>query len=393
MISHFFKIIWNQRRKNTFLILELALSFLVVCGVFTFAFKQIKKLQVEDGFQTENIYVVSLSMQELENDSIVHHRTKERLKAEILALPEVKNASYSSEVTPYGDSRWITGNGDGDENGFAYKTDYILCDENYDEVWQPHFKEGKFFNTEDLIDKYTPIVVSQKFVDQFLKDTTALGFSFQMQDNNVKIVGILDHFKFQGKFEEEIPVALLPLSTQWENLSALTIAIQPGSAKTALKSIYDVVAKVTKNFDFKIKNIDMARRHKSKSGWIPIISLFCISLFLVINIAMGLFGILRYNISRRRPEIGLRKALGASAKYIRLQFMGEMMVITTMALSIGMIFAIQLPLLDVLLTDSMVYGWAILTSLVLIYGIVAICSFFPSHHAAQVEAATALHEE
>src|SRR5690606_6128134 len=132
---------------------------------------------------------------------------------------------------------------------------------------------------------------------------------------------------------------------------------------------------------------------KNRASWVPIIGLFALTGFLLINIAMGLFGILRYNISQRRPEIGLRKAVGASTGHIRHQFVGEMVVLTSLALLVGLVFAIQAIFLGVLTMDAPIYWSALAVALLMIYGIVILCSLIPSTQAAAIEPAVTLHEE
>ena len=49
--------------------------------------------------------------------------------------------------------------------------------------------------------------------------------------------------------------------------------------------------------------------------------------FLLIMVAVGLFGVLWQNISGRTQEIGLRRALGASAASVRSQIIGELVLL------------------------------------------------------------------
>ncbi|WP_236978992.1 ABC transporter permease [Membranihabitans maritimus] len=393
MIKHYLKMIWKRRGKNAFLVAELILSFLVVFGVLAFAMKQFQKLKIPEGFITENIYNIYPSLNVDDLDSLEFKTKREQFKREILALEDIRNATFATEVTPYGNSNWSTGNGDGDENGFKYNTDYILCDQDFTDVWNTPIKEGNFFKEEDLVGKYVPIAVNQLFVDKFLKDTTALGFAFEMNGNDVIISGIFDHFKYQGKFGDETPMALVPISTRWNNVGLLTVATHANANEEIVKKMYDITARITKNFDFWIEKVEVVRKKKNKAAWIPIIGLFSLAGFLLINISMGLFGILRYNISRRKPEIGLRKAMGAHAGHIRSQFVGEMVILTSLAIIIGLIIAIQAPLLDVLQMENLIYWKAIFLTLVIIYGIVIACSIIPSSQAAAIEPAVSLHEE
>lgn len=389
MIRHYLKLIWKRRGKNAFLTAELILAFLVIFGVMAFALKQFDKLRVPEGFRTENVYNIVPSING-DLDSVTLKNMREQFKREILALEDVRNATYSSEVTPYGGSTWSTNGGN---SKFKFQTDYILCDEDYADVWSVKFNEGRFFTEADFSGKFVPVVVNQLFADEFLKDTTALGFTFHMNGMDVVILGIVDHFKYRGMFSEEVPVMMVPIENHWGNLGLLTVVTSPNAEASIVKKMYDITAKVTKNFDFRIDQVEAIREQSSKSTWFPIIGLFALAGFLLINIAMGLFGILRYNISRRKPEIGLRKAMGANAGHIRSQFTGEMMMLTTLALIVGLVFAIQAIFLDVLNMESHIYWSALLIALCIIYGIVFICSLVPSTQAAAIEPAVTLHEE
>ena len=106
-----------------------------------------------------------------------------------------------------------------------------------------------------------------------------------------------------------------------------------------------------------------------------------------------MFGILRYNIARRIPEIGLRKAVGASSGAIRQQFIGEMMVLTFIAFLLAFVFAVQVPFITPLPIDKEAYFTGIGAGALLIFGLVYICTLGPSQQAAATLPAKALHEE
>src|SRR5690606_23122523 len=181
MILHYLKLIWHRRRKNAFLTAELVLAFLVVFGVLAFAIRQFSKLVVPEGFNTENVYNIIPSIAG-DLDSITYKNMREQFKQEILNLPDVRNLTLATEVTPYGESSWSTFTKLG---GSEAMVDYIMCDENFADVWQVKMVSGNFFTEGDLVGKYLPVVVNQLFVDNFLKDTTALGYIFEMMGKEV----------------------------------------------------------------------------------------------------------------------------------------------------------------------------------------------------------------
>jgi putative ABC transport system permease protein len=115
--------------------------------------------------------------------------------------------------------------------------------------------------------------------------------------------------------------------------------------------------------------------------------------FLVINVALGLFGVLWYNINKRRGEIGLRRAVGATGNSVSSQLIAESLILATLSLIIGVFFAVQFPLLNVFDLQAGIYITAMLLAILFIYLLVFLCSLYPGRQAAAIYPAVALHEE
>ena len=122
----------------------------------------------------------------------------------------------------------------------------------------------------------------------------------------------------------------------------------------------------------------------------PIVASGLVCVFLVVNVAPGLFGVLWQTIQQRRAEIGLRRAMGATAGAVSGQILGEILVVTTFGLTLGLLVAAQFSLLGV---PVGVYGMAMLLATGLIYGLTTLCALYPSRLAAGIHPAVALREE
>ena len=148
-----------------------------------------------------------------------------------------------------------------------------------------------------------------------------------------------------------------------------------------------------KNSNVEIQHLSDMRKRKNYFALVPMITLLIVAGFLVINVALGLFGVLWYNINKRRGEIGLRRAVGASGSNVTKQLVGEAMVVATFSLIIGSFFAVQFPLLNVFDLPSSTYFIGLVLSIVFIYLLVLICAFYPGKQAAAILPAVALHED
>lgn len=386
MIAHYLKLIWKRRGRNSFLFVELILVFWVVFAVLAFGISRYNYYTTPLGFQWEDVYRVSFST---DPDSTQGAQVLENLKQNIKDLSEVQSAAYSISVAPYWGNTWSSGN---DTDNFVFNTDYLMSDKDYADVFNIKLKEGRYFTDEDKTAKETPIIVSQKFVDEYLKGKKAIGFKFNLQeDYPVKIIGVAENFKYQGDFSKEEPFSFLPLR-RWNLAECLNIKLKPGVDKSIEKTINTVIEQTLKSGDFSVTKIEDSRKNMNSSTYIPLVAMLFLAIFLIINIAMGLFGILRYNTARRIPEIGLRKVIGATAGNIRRQFIGEIMVLTALACIVAVAFAAQLPFITTLPVETEVFFMGMGIGVVLIFLIVYLCAIFPSSQAAKIVPATALHE-
>jgi putative ABC transport system permease protein len=89
----------------------------------------------------------------------------------------------------------------------------------------------------------------------------------------------------------------------------------------------------------------------------------------------------------------VRRALGATASAISGQVLGEILVLTTFGLALGLLVAVQFPLLGVLGVAPGVYFLAMALAVVGLYLLAAVCALYPSQLAARIQPAVALREE
>jgi putative ABC transport system permease protein len=111
--------------------------------------------------------------------------------------------------------------------------------------------------------------------------------------------------------------------------------------------------------------------------------------------AVGLYGVLSYAVSLRTHEIGIRMALGASARQVQAMVMRQGLMLTGLGLSCGILAALALTRL---LTTQLYHvspsdprTFIAVTAILLCVAVVA--AFIPARRATQVEPLTALREE
>jgi putative ABC transport system permease protein len=392
MIKHIFILIWNKKKQNFLLLLEIFFAFLILCGVFTFVVENMRNYNTPLGFDTENVWITLMNIPE-ESDSAEVAQVKTLLRQEMNALPEVESISYGIDITPFSGSAWQTGN---DDNGFNFTTRIMRNDAYYEKTGGLNIVEGRWFNEEDARSKYKPVVISKQFRDNCWKGKPVIDSLFILADNFgdfVKIVGVVDHYKYMGEFTPEYNMTFVYEPPTSKELSVMYVRIRDGAKPDLEEKINKLIAATTKRNDFTIQTLESLRQRDSRKTWTPMIILMGIGGFLIINVALGLFGVLWFNISKRRSEIGLRRTLGATKADISKQFIGEILMVTFSGILVASFFTLQFPLMKLFDIANINYYYAMLISGGIILVLVLICSFYPSRQAALINPAIALHED
>ena len=95
--------------------------------------------------------------------------------------------------------------------------------------------------------------------------------------------------------------------------------------------------------------------------------------------------------------VGLRRAKGATIADVRRQVLVEMVIMTSLALIVGVALLGQLPLLplpnDLRIVAAPVFVGSLVFSVAAIYLLTLACGWYPSRLATKIEPAEALHYE
>lgn len=392
MIKHILKLIWNKKRANALLFTEVFFSFLIVFAGSAFCIKSFRAYFSPAGFETEHIWWVQGDLSSLDSAALTD--TKRLLKQELLNIEGVEAASFAGYAIPFTGSMWGRGS---KEMGFEFWSSLIGGDEDINDIYQLNLVEGRAFLPEDQHAKYPPVIVNQLISDKYWDGQPLVDTLIRQGPEEVyKVVGVVDHLRYRSGFEEERETLLHFGKDHDKEYNQLLLRVAPGSGAELEEAVSKAIAAVLKSENFTIASMDKARQSLDRETWIPIVVLLTISGFILLNVALGLFGVLFYSINKRKGEIGLRLAMGATRSAITKQFTLEVFFVALAAMLLGLLFAVQVPALGLLEDEDFAHSnfyLAILCSVAFIGGVVLFCAYWPSRQGAGLHPATALHEE
>ena len=394
MFKHLFKLIWNKKKQNFLLMSEMLFSFLVLFAVFTLLVYYYDNYKKPMGFEYQNIWVVSYNnaYQTKSADSL--NTYYEILRKSIKAMPEVRELSFCSFNTPF------TNNMSQGRISYHKKpldhVNFYTADESYPATMNMQILEGRWFNKTDVVTTNKPIVINSDIKEKLFGKGAAVGQLISNYDEKEKmrVIGVVQSIKMKGDYAATGLGLYQKTDTgsfRW--MGKIMVQVVPGAGAAFEGRLYKTLANYMKNSNVEIEHLTNKRTSINYFTLVPMIVLSIVGGFLAINVALGLFGVLWYNINQRRGEIGLRRAVGASGGAVSSQLIYESMILATLSLIVGSFFAVQFPLLNVFDLSAGIYLSAMLLAILFIYALVFVCSLYPGRQAAAIYPAVALHEE
>ncbi len=396
MLMHILKMVWNRKKSNALIVAEIAIAFLVVFSLAALALRNYQLYQTPLGFNYDNMWRITITPSarwEPERDAVAVKQILSALenqsevaKAQLLDNPTFLSWSWTSSYELDGQLIRYTGN---------------RFDDGAAETFGMTLLQGRWFGPQDSGQNYRPILVNKRFVDQFFPGEQIVGKNIAENKGEDyterRVVGVFEDFRQMGELSKLTPYLFerLDLNTKVERpVRGIEIKVNPNTPIIFEETIQKLIKQIAPHWEADIRSWESKRQTHLKETLLPITILAIVGSFLMIMVAMGLFGVLWQNVTSRTQEIGLRRALGSTAKMIHLQIMTELMVVSFFGVVIAAVILLQFPLLGVFseLTWGL-FGSAFLVALLVMLVLSVICAFYPGKMATNYSPSQALHYE
>jgi len=274
---------------------------------------------------------------------------------------------------------------------------------------------GRAFSREDDAATWTPVVLNRRLAEEIFGDQNPIGQIIKEErdpndpppDPNDKpqvkrVIGLIDEFRQNGELATAQNYMFYRMRLDGADPKAdvpdrLFVRLRPGTPAAFEETLVKRAMAVATDWSFEVEPLDAMREHKLHEYSIPLIVIATIAGFLLLMVALGLTGVVWQSVTQRIREFGLRRAKGATIRGVRAQVLTEMMIMTSLALIVGVALIAQLPLLplpsEMRVIPAPVFVGSIIVSALAIYALTLLCGWQPSRLATRIQPAEALHYE
>lgn len=413
MTRHLLRLIWNRKRQNFLLSVEILCAFLVLFAVVLVALHFWTNARQPLGFDGAGVWAVTVSRGNPGDTPEVkerHRLVMRQLEAAIAEMPQVERQA-AAWTTVYGNATWESDVTLVDGRQVRYVANRAT--DGLRDVLRLDLVAGRWFSREDDGVAWEPVVINLRMAREIFGDADPINRTIPVQpaerprpaeptDRERRVVGVVRDFRQHGEYATPGNYMLhrttLAVPAPDADLPRLfLLRMRPGTTAAFEAPLVRRLETVARDWSFRVQDLTILREEKLAQYTMPLFVVGTVAGFLLLMVALGLTGVVWQTVTQRTREFGLRRAKGATAPDVQRQVLVELVLMTSLALVLGVGLVAQLPFLplppDLHIVAPGVFVASIVVSVLAIYLVTMACGLYPSWLATRVPPAEALHYE
>jgi putative ABC transport system permease protein len=398
----------GARARRVLLVVEAALAVVLLVGATLLARSFVQLVRVDAGYESANVLTADLRMapgtDTAQRTWQLAVSTLERLRA----TPGVRVAG-AGDMAPFGRvlssfGFTLPGVTTSDGRTVVATTLRAVITPGYAEALGMRLREGRFFRADDVTSAIRPMLVNDAFAKTYFTDgQPATGRRFTGifpkwlgKDTVVEVVGVVGDVlpeALDGRAQPQIFVAY----GAGINAGNATLVVKTEDAPASIAPLLrDIVQRLEPGAT--LERMGPLASKISASVGDKRFTTFVLVAFAVQALALattGLYGVLSYNVSQRRREMGVRAALGATRGDLIRMVVREGLIVTAIGLALGIFVAAfaARAMSGVLFGITPLDRTAFSLSALLLFVVAGAACLIPARRAAAIDPAEALRAE
>ncbi len=397
------------RLRTALVALQLALSFVLLAGTGILLRSLHAARNVDPGFDADHVAVLDLDAGMRSGyDEDAARAFYQRLRDEAAAMPgvqavglvaELPIADFQSNHTPY-----RPGEVPGQRPEGTPPPPPVLsntADAGYFDAVGPTLLAGRTFTTADYGEDAEQVaVIDRTLAERFFDGLDPVGRTLPFQadpdwERPTRVVGVVSALRNRSLSGDPLAQYWIPFERNYRGDMTL-VARTPGDPAALAPRLAALVERLDPGMPV-LRTATLRDLVGGTLGETRLVSTL-IAIFGLIALALaaiGLYGVMAHSVAQRRRELGIRVAIGATARDIGRMVLGQGLRVAALGLAAGLLLALAgLRLLQGMLFDTAPADPLALTAAGLVLLLVTLAAaLLPARSAIRVEPRTALEEE
>ena len=380
--------------------IAVSLVLLVGAGLFVATFRNL--MTADPGFKIDGLVFTWVNLRPLHPANGEIDPLKQAVLDKVRSLPGVSFVATSTNVPLSGNSWGFTVRIPGREGHAREGSQFTWISPGYFHTMQIPIVAGRDFNTHDTATSQKIVLVNRAFVRKFFDGADPIGRSiFSLAEpgypqTQYEIVGLVADTKYRDLRDPMPPIAYAPDTQNPGAGPFLTVAARTADPENAgqviQKTLQTAWPGLRIGYQATLRGILTAGLMRERIlAWLS----GAFGVLAVLIASIGLYGVVSYMTARRRNEIGIRLALGASRSGVAALVAKQ----TITPLLAGLLAGTFLTILLAGTAKSLLFGLtpsdprAIAAAVLLLSAIALLASAVPAARAARLSPSSTLRQD
>ncbi len=390
-------------RWDSLVVVEVALSLVLLTGAGLLIRSFIRLQNVDPGFRSENVFTARVSLPGVRYPQPrIRRRSSRPPSAALRELPGVQSAAGTAFLPMSGaiGTRFYRLDRPVPADGQAPSTQVRPVTPGFFRTMGISLRAGRDFTDADRDGAPAVAIVSEGVVRQLYPGEDPLGKRLQVNargpnGQQVEIVGVVRDVRLSS-LDSETPAAVYMPNAQ------LSIGLMTFVARAAVPplSLSNSVAEIVRKIDSEVPLADVRTMEQvvglslARPRTLSVL-LTAFALIALLLAAVGVYGVMSYSVSQRTREIGVRMALGATAESVFRMVLGQALRLVAAGIVCGLIAAAVLTrMLETLLFQTEPLDGLTFAATAVVLALVAtLASFVPARRGTRITPTEALRAE
>ncbi len=319
--------------RKAFVVAQIALSFVVVlsAGLLVGTLHNLKA--VDPGFRPDEIAAIDIRPAAGGYTGAQADQFYKRVVDHVRTLPGVKAATTAFGINLGGGFKMklepLL------QPGPAYDVNAYGVNPGYFDTFSARILAGRDFNAGDTADKQQVYIISEHLAKTYFRGENPIGRHLRSNGRELRVIGVASDIRDQGLRQTSLDTVYQDAG-QLLSSSLTVFARCDGPCAPLLPTLRTAIRKIDPNtpiLSIRTLQTEMEGAFSSQQVLGFLSTLF--AALAILLVAAGIYGVLSYTLTRRTREMGIRMALGASAKDIAGLFVSEAAAMIALGTFIG----------------------------------------------------------